>query len=220
MPAIPNTMFETAALARAKGVARIGRAHPGFADLAGFGRRIILGHGVDEIERMVAHVRSARCRLSPRSQGARFTHAEAARRAVQHGRPRCENLALAIGRAIAGVDRSLVYAVVPGRPTEAAARALNLPLAREAFADRTYDDDGNLASRNLPGSVIHDAQAGAVARAADAGGWRDHHGRRASPTGRDRHDLRAWRHADGGGHGPRHPRKPKPPARRCNRFAR
>jgi UPF0271 protein len=27
---------------------------------------------------------------------------------------------------------------------------------REAYADRTYDDDGNLTSRKKPGAVIHD----------------------------------------------------------------
>ena len=37
-----------------------------------------------------------------------------------------------------------------------AAEKLGLPLARESFADRLYDDDGNLASRSIPGAVLKD----------------------------------------------------------------
>jgi UPF0271 protein len=39
---------------------------------------------------------------------------------------------------------------------EAAARKLELPLAREGFADRQYDDNGNLASRSIAGTVLKD----------------------------------------------------------------
>jgi UPF0271 protein len=37
-----------------------------------------------------------------------------------------------------------------------AAERLGLRLAREGFADRVYTDDGNLASRAIPGMVIKD----------------------------------------------------------------
>jgi UPF0271 protein len=39
---------------------------------------------------------------------------------------------------------------------EKAALALGLPLAREGFCDRQYEEDGNLTSRKIPGSVIKD----------------------------------------------------------------
>ena len=39
---------------------------------------------------------------------------------------------------------------------ERAAQKLGLPLAREGFADRSYDDDGNLTSRTLEGAIIKD----------------------------------------------------------------
>jgi UPF0271 protein len=45
---------------------------------------------------------------------------------------------------------------MPGRPTERAADELGLRTAAEVFADRTYDDEGQLTSRKLPGSVLHD----------------------------------------------------------------
>lgn len=40
---------------------------------------------------------------------------------------------------------------------ERAAVELGLPIAREAFIDRHYDDGGNLQSRTIVGSVIRDA---------------------------------------------------------------
>jgi 5-oxoprolinase (ATP-hydrolysing) subunit A len=151
----PDTMFETAVLAKAKGVA-IG-AHPGFADLAGFGRRVILGDSLAQIERMVAYQIGALQAVAGLA-GHRITHVKP-HGALSNRANDDLDLARAIGRAITGVDRSLIYVTMPGRPTEAAALELNLPLVREVFADRTYEDDGALTSRQTPGSVIHDAKA-------------------------------------------------------------
>ncbi|MNT60509.1 LamB/YcsF family protein [compost metagenome] len=44
---------------------------------------------------------------------------------------------------------------------EIAAEKLGLRLAREGFCDRLYEDDGNLTSRKVPGSVIKDPAAAA-----------------------------------------------------------
>ena len=68
-------------------------------------------------------------------------------------------LALAIGRAIKTVDRDIIYVALAGSGMEKAARELGLPLAREGFCDRLYDDDGNLTSRKVPGAVLHDPEA-------------------------------------------------------------
>src|SRR5215475_7299257 len=65
-------------------------------------------------------------------------------------------LALAIGRAIKTVDRDIIYVALAGSQMERAGRELGLPVAREGFCDRLYDDDGNLTSRKVPGAVIHD----------------------------------------------------------------
>ena len=67
------------------------------------------------------------------------------------------DLALAIGRAMKTVDRDLIYVALAGSQMEKAALELGLPLAREGFCDRLYDDDGNLTSRKVPGAVLHDA---------------------------------------------------------------
>jgi UPF0271 protein len=67
-------------------------------------------------------------------------------------------LAMAIGRAIKTVDRDIIYVALAGSEMENAARELGLPLAREGFCDRLYDEDGNLTSRKVPGSVLHDPE--------------------------------------------------------------
>jgi UPF0271 protein len=66
--------------------------------------------------------------------------------------------AMAIGRAIKTVDPSIIYVAPFGSEMEAAARKLGLPLAREGFADRAYEDNGQLASRAIPGTVYKDAK--------------------------------------------------------------
>lgn len=148
----PSVMFATAKTARANGVA-VG-AHPGFNDLAGFGRRVIRGSTMAEIEYMVAY-----------QIGALQALAKAAGHEVTHVKPHgalgnlCndeDDFARAIARAIKAVDPRLVYVVMPGRHSERAADAFGLPMVREVFADRTYDDHGQLTSRAIPGSVIHD----------------------------------------------------------------
>jgi UPF0271 protein len=37
-----------------------------------------------------------------------------------------------------------------------AGEAADLPMVHEVFADRAYEDDGNLVSRRKPGAVLHD----------------------------------------------------------------
>ena len=73
-----------------------------------------------------------------------------------------EEYALAIGRAIKAVDRSIIYVALAGSKMVTAAQKLGLLLAREGFADRQYEDDGNLASRSIPGTVLKDPAKAAV----------------------------------------------------------
>jgi UPF0271 protein len=154
----PNIMVETARLAKAKGVA-IG-AHPGFNDLHGFGRRVIRGDSMVEIERMVAYQIGAMCACAALA-GHKVTHVKAhgALGNLSNEEP---DFAMAVGRAIKGVEPDLVYVTMPGRPTERAADELGLEAAAEIFADRSYDEDGQLTSRKLPGSVLHDPDEAAA----------------------------------------------------------
>ena len=73
-----------------------------------------------------------------------------------------ESVAGAIARATKSVDPDLILVVMPGMATERAGEAAGLRLAREIFADRAYQDNGNLVPRSEPGAVIHDAEAAAA----------------------------------------------------------
>lgn len=153
----PLVMFETVARAKENGVG-VG-AHPSFLDIWGFGRRPIQGEKPEDIEKAVVYQIGALQGVA-RALGHRVGHVKA------HGS--LANLcavdratALAVGRAIAAVDRDLIYVVMAGTELERAAAELNLPMAREIYADRAYDDTGNLVSRKLPGAVLHDPEEAA-----------------------------------------------------------
>jgi 5-oxoprolinase (ATP-hydrolysing) subunit A len=153
----PSIMFRTAETAKRKGVA-VG-AHPGFNDLHGFGRRVIRGDSPVEIERMVAYQIGAMQAVAALA-GHEVTYVKA-HGALNNMANEDENLALAIARAIKGVDASLINVCMPGLLMERASEQIGVQVAREFFADRTYEDDGTLTSRKKPGSVLHDADTAA-----------------------------------------------------------
>ena len=128
-------------------------AHPGFNDLWGFGRRQIRMRP-NELEYMVAYQIGALQAICAYA-GLKVTHLKP-HGALNNMAAEEEDYALAIGRAIKAIDRNIIYVALPGTQMEAAARKLELPLAREGFADRQYDDNGNLASRSIPGTVLKD----------------------------------------------------------------
>jgi UPF0271 protein len=154
----PLIMHETVRMALANGVA-VG-AHPSFMDLWGFGRRPILGERPEDIEKIVAYQIGALQAIAT-TLGHRMTHVKT------HGSLGNMvavdlDLALAVARAVRSVDRHLWLTVMPGMASERAGEQIGLKLIREIYADRTYDDDGNLTSRKKPGAVIHDAEAAAA----------------------------------------------------------
>ena len=150
----PDIMVRTAEVAKRNGVS-IG-AHPGFRDLWGFGRRVIRGDSMESLERSIAYQIGA-MQACAALAGHKVTHVKA-HGALGNLTNDEDDFALALGRAIKGVDPSLVMVVMPTLPTERVAEKLGLPMAREVFADRTYDDTGNLTSRKKQGSVLHDAE--------------------------------------------------------------
>jgi UPF0271 protein len=154
----PLIMHRTAEIAKAKGVS-IG-AHPGFGDLWGFGRRVIRGDSMADLEKQIAYQVGAMQALAVMA-GHKVTHVKT-HGALGNMTNDDDDMAMAVGRAIKAVDRDLVYVVMPGLSTERAAEKLGLPMAREVFADRTYDDSGNLTSRKVEGAVIHDAALAAT----------------------------------------------------------
>jgi UPF0271 protein len=155
----PSVLRETIRLAKAHGVA-VG-AHPGFADLAGFGRRE-MNITSKEAEDLVLYQVAAVAGVAL-SEGVTLQHVKP-HGALFNMAVRNAELASAIARAVAAFDKTLILFGLPGSEILNAGRAAGLRVAAEVFADRAYEPDGSLASRRKPGSVIHDATA-VVARA-------------------------------------------------------
>jgi len=149
----PVTMQRVVTQAVAEGVS-IG-AHPAFNDLWGFGRRRI-DMNPRELEYMIAYQIGALQAMACYA-GAKVTHLKP-HGALNNMAAEDIDLALAIGRAIKTVDRDIIYVALAGSGMEKAGRELGLPVAREGFCDRLYDDDGNLTSRKVPGAVLHDPE--------------------------------------------------------------
>lgn len=155
----PAVMRKTLALAAGHGVAC--GAHPGLADLPGFGRREI-PVSPSEAGDLVLYQLGALAAIA-RSQGIRLSHVKP-HGALYTMAARDRTLADAIAAAVASFDRSLVLFGLAGSGMLDAGKAAGLTVAAEGFADRSYEPDGSLTPRAVPGSVIHDLDA-VVARA-------------------------------------------------------
>ncbi|MDB4897697.1 MAG: LamB/YcsF family protein [Firmicutes bacterium] len=150
----PQVLRRTLALAARYGVG-VG-AHVSFPDLAGFGRRE-LQVAPQELENDVLYqigAISAFCRVA----GVPLRHVKP-HGALYNMAQRDEATAGAIARAVAAYDPGLLLFVQAGSVMARVAGEVGLPVAAEVFADRAYTPDGALASRKLPGSVIHDPDA-------------------------------------------------------------
>jgi UPF0271 protein len=152
-----NTMHRFCLLAKEHGIS-VG-AHPGFNDLWGFGRRQIKMKAND-LEYMVAYQIGALQAIAAYA-GLKVTHVKA-HGALSNMAVEDESYALAIGRAIKAVDPAIIYLAQAATELEKAALKLGLPLAREGFADREYEDNLTLVSRAVPGAVIRDPRVAAA----------------------------------------------------------
>ena len=72
----------------------------------------------------------------------------------------CEDLELAdvLASSIKEISKDLIYLVPTGSKMEQAAKKLDMKIACEIFADRNYEDDGNLVSRKKPNALIIDPE--------------------------------------------------------------
>jgi 5-oxoprolinase (ATP-hydrolysing) subunit A len=162
----PEIMAKTFSMAKAQGV-NVG-AHPGFDDLAGFGRRII-PCSPGEIERLVAYQIGAAQALSAYA-GNPITYVKA-HGALGHLSAEDGRVASALANAIKAVDADLICMTFAGSLMEQVAKDRGLRTCAEIFADRAYNDEGKLVSRKLPGAVLHDPKevAARVLRMVQAG---------------------------------------------------
>jgi UPF0271 protein len=72
----------------------------------------------------------------------------------------CEDIDLAttLAKTINEISKDLIYLVPTGSKMEEAAKRFNMKIACEIFADRNYEDDGNLVSRKKPHALITDPE--------------------------------------------------------------
>ncbi len=144
-------MARTMRLAVEKGVG-IG-AHPGFADLQGFGRRR-LSLSSQELANLVTYQLGAAQAIA-RSVGGRVRHLKL-HGALANIASEDASVARACYRSALSLDPDIVIMVMAATQQEAVVRELGCAWAGEIFADRAYNDDATLVDRKLPGAVIHD----------------------------------------------------------------
>jgi UPF0271 protein len=157
----PLTIERTVALAVRAGCA-IG-AHPGYPDLAGFGRRD-LAMSPSEIEAALVYQIGAVAAFA-RAAGSELRHVKA-HGALYNTAGRHPATAEAIVRAVARISSELVVFALPGSPMIDAAAAEGVAVAIEGFADRAYEADGSLRSRRYEDAVL-DEPAAVGAQAVD-----------------------------------------------------
>jgi UPF0271 protein len=153
----PVTIERTIRIAVRHGVS-VG-AHPGYPDLAGFGRRA-MDLPPDEVEASVLYQIGAVAGFA-RAAGTRLRHVKA-HGALYNRAARDPQAAAAIARAIRRFDGDLVLVGLAGSALLDAGRGEGLAVAAEAFADRGYEPDGSLRARHHPDALLDDPEAAAA----------------------------------------------------------
>ena len=163
----PVVMRETVRLAVANGVS-LG-AHPAFPDLQGFGRRV-MQLSPKELEATILYQVGALQAMAA-AEGGRVSHVKP-HGALNNMACADEAMATIVARAVKALDRELILLAPAHSALERAGEATGLRVAREVFADRSYQPDGQLTPRSQPGAVLHGAQdcVQHVLRMLDAGG--------------------------------------------------
>lgn len=153
----PRVMLATVRAAVRHGV-RVG-AHVSLPDLQGFGRRE-MKVTPDEAHAFTLYQLGALDGVA-RACGVKLAHVKP-HGALYNMAARDAALSSAIAAAVAAFDRALVLFGLAGGALVAAGRAAGLRVAEEAFADRSYEPDGQLTPRGIPGAVLSDPAAAAA----------------------------------------------------------
>ena len=130
-------------------------AHPSFNDPENFGRkRLNLPSG--EITKLIVDQINILSNIAITS-GIKVTHVK------PHGalnNMACEDYELAkiISDSIIQVNKDLIFLVPTGSQMEKAGKKLDMKIATEIFADRNYEDNGNLVSRSKSNAMITDPE--------------------------------------------------------------
>ena len=148
-----ETMNMVIKISKSNGVS-IG-AHPSFKDPENFGRKRINLTSA-EIKKLIIDQYEILQKIAQK-HGEKVTHIK------PHGalnNMACEDFELAntIAKAINNIDKNIIFLVPTGSQMEIAAKKLNMKIACEIFADRNYEDDGNLVSRSKNHALITDPE--------------------------------------------------------------
>ena len=135
----PQVMGKTVALAKENGVA-VG-LHNGYGDLVGFGRREIKATPEEIRDELIYQLGALR--EFARLQGLEVQHVKP-HGALYMVAAREEELSRAIIGAIQSVDPALVLYCMQASKTYELAQEMGQPVAREFFADREYNDEGQI----------------------------------------------------------------------------
>ena len=144
-----ETMNQVIKISKENGVS-IG-AHPSFNDPDNFGReRMNLSES--EIKKLIIDQYDILQKIAN-------THGEFVSHVKPHGalnNMACEDIELAtvLAKTIKDINKDLIYLVPTGSKMQEAAKKLDMKFACEIFADRNYEDDGNLVSRKKPYALI------------------------------------------------------------------
>ena len=148
-----ETMNQVVQISQKNGVS-IG-AHPSFNDPENFGRER-MDLSANEIKKLLIDQYELLQKIAS-NHGDKVTHIK------PHGalnNMACEDLELSttIAKVINGIDKDLIYLVPTGSKMEEAAKKFNMKIACEIFADRNYEDNGNLVSRKKSHALITDPE--------------------------------------------------------------
>ena len=130
-------------------------AHPSFNDRENFGRKRI-NLPSNEITKLIID-----------QINILFEIADKFRMKVTHVKPHgalnnmaCEDydLAKVISESIIKANKDLIFLVPTGSQMEKAGKKLGMKIAAEIFADRNYEDNGNLVSRSKDNAMITDPE--------------------------------------------------------------
>jgi 5-oxoprolinase (ATP-hydrolysing) subunit A len=130
-------------------------AHPSFNDPENFGRKRINLNNL-EIKKLIFEQYKILQTIAQKNNES-VTHIK------PHGalnNMACEDLELAttLASAINEISKDIIYLVPTGSKMEIAAKKFNMKIACEIFADRNYEDDGNLILRSKPNALIIDPE--------------------------------------------------------------
>lgn len=147
----PIVMEKTVKQAIEKGVS-IG-AHPGYPDLIGFGRRQMTM--TDEELRAYIIYQVGALKTFVELYGGKLQHVKP-HGAMYNSAAKDYHLSSVIAQAIYDVDKELIMMGLTNSCMIDAAKDIGLDYASEVFADRAFNDDGSLVSREKAGAMIED----------------------------------------------------------------